>query len=165
MATRTDACQTMLVSIGHGDGTFDGPHFYPLGFAIGIAVGNLDASPKLDVAVCRYYENDVKVLFGICSDPVSVEPPRYRFALDAVTPQPARSGSFEVRFHLADRSPASLEIVDVAGRRVLRERVDSFGPGDHVFAVEGRTRIPAGVYLVRLTSGTHTAATRAVVIQ
>jgi hypothetical protein len=111
------------------------------------------------------YEYRLRLPGDTWAGTVSIHVPAFTFALDGVTPNPARSGSFGIRFRLADRAPATLEIVDVGGRKVMESRVDPLGPGEHVFAVDRVQRLPAGVYLVRLTSGTRLATTKAVLLQ
>ena len=110
------------------------------------------------------HEYRLRLPDGTLAGRVSIRVPEFRFALDGVIPNPAQAASLVVRFHLGDRHPARLEMVDVGGRRIFAERVDALGPGEHVFKVNRSERIPAGVYLVRLISGTRIATTRAVVI-
>ena len=76
--------------------------------------------------------------------------PRSDFALHRVGPNPAH-GELWVEFSLADPGAATLELVDIAGRRVALREVGGFGPGRH--RIELREPLPTGVYLVRLTQG------------
>lgn len=116
------------------------------------------------IAVDKHGNNSSPTLASLGS-PTGVAPGGFTFALDGVTPHPARSGAFAIRFRLADHERASLEILDVRGRRVVESRVDPLGPGEHVFDVSRTQRLPAGVYLVRLVSGTRIATAKAVVLQ
>jgi parallel beta helix pectate lyase-like protein/K319-like protein len=82
----------------------------------------------------------------------AVEPTsRFEFALHRVGPNPTR-GELSVEFSLADHTSASVELIDIAGRRVAVREVGSFGPGRH--RLELKEDVPAGVYLVRLAQGT-----------
>ena len=65
------------------------------------------------------------------------------------SPNPAR-GEFRLDFVLADRSPASLEVVDVAGRLVQSLEVGGLGPGRHQVVLNDGARLSPGVYFVRL---------------
>jgi hypothetical protein len=68
-----------------------------------------------------------------------------------------------VSFALADASPATIEVLDLAGRRVESREVGAFGAGPHELALgEGREWAP-GVYLLRL-SRAGTAVTRKLAI-
>jgi len=78
------------------------------------------------------------------------EAPRFDLALHGVGPNPAR-GELWVEFSLADDGPASIELVDIAGRRIAVRELGPFGPGRH--RLELRNDLPAGVYLVRLAQG------------
>jgi hypothetical protein len=79
------------------------------------------------------------------------EAPRFDVVLHRVGPNPAR-GELSVEFSLADGTSATVELIDIAGRRVAAREVGSFGPGRH--RLELREEFPAGVYLVRLAQGT-----------
>jgi parallel beta helix pectate lyase-like protein/K319-like protein len=87
---------------------------------------------------------------------------RPEFALHGISPQPTR-GDLRVEFTLADDGPAALELVDVGGRLVITRNLGALGPGRHT--AELRERLPAGVYLVRLTQGLRAVMKKAVVLQ
>ncbi|HEY6193594.1 MAG TPA: T9SS type A sorting domain-containing protein [Candidatus Eisenbacteria bacterium] len=84
------------------------------------------------------------------------------FALRGASPNPAFD-RMSVSFVLASDAPATLELVDVSGRRVLERAVESLGTGEHRvdFALAGR--VPAGLYFLRLRQAGRTAATRVAV--
>jgi hypothetical protein len=76
-------------------------------------------------------------------------PRAHRLALDAVRPNPAFRAA-TVSFSLASQEPATLEVVDLAGRRVVARRL-SLGPGSHAIPLDLE---PApGIYFMRLTQG------------
>jgi VCBS repeat protein/type IX secretion system substrate protein len=87
-----------------------------------------------------------------------------RFALKGVFPNPAQ-GALTVTFSLQDGPPASLELYDVSGRRVLAREVGGLGPGVHSVALEASGSLPSGVYMIRLTQGGRSLTTRAVLTQ
>ena len=87
---------------------------------------------------------------------------RAGFALHGVSPNPGR-GALHVLFGLADRRPARIEVVDVAGRRVILREVGDLGPGQHQMELGSGLR--AGIYLVRLTQGEQTRKMRAAVLE
>ena len=86
------------------------------------------------------------------------------FALDGVRPNPSNGSSLNVAFALPTASAAQLELLDLAGRRLLTREVGSLGAGRHrVNLAEGR-RVPAGLYWLRLTQGAKQRTTRVAVV-
>jgi hypothetical protein len=84
------------------------------------------------------------------------------FALEGANPNPVE-GEAKLRFSLIQDRPATLEIIDVTGRRVLSREVGSLGAGSHVVNVAQVLR--PGVYLVRLRQGRDVAAKRMCVVE
>ncbi len=88
-----------------------------------------------------------------------------RLSLEGARPNPAGS-ELTVAFTLPDVGPATLELVDVAGRRVLARAVGELGPGEHVVALAPRgTGLRPGVYQLRLRSGDLALERRVVVVR
>jgi hypothetical protein len=100
-------------------------------------------------------------------DPVpSSSPPSLGLQLLAPRPHPARA-SVELGFRLAEESRVTLEVFDVAGRRVARlAGGEPLPSGDHRLFWNGvgygGRPVASGVYLVRLTDGHRTATQRVV---
>jgi len=95
-------------------------------------------------------------------DPTASVPVASRNSLAlAVSPNPSR-GPVQARLTLPDATPARLELVDLAGRRVLVRDVS--GAGSHVERLAGSEPLAPGVYLVRLIDAGQTRAARAVVL-
>jgi hypothetical protein len=86
------------------------------------------------------------------------------FALDPVRPNPTRGGVLTVHFTLPTDAPASLELLDVAGRRIATREVGSLGAGPHTLDLIQGKRLAPGLYLVRLTQGANTRTTRVAVL-
>ena len=86
------------------------------------------------------------------------------FGIDGFRPNPA-AGEASVAFALESAAPARLELLDVAGRRVLAEEVGSLGPGQHVLRLEKAASLPAGVYLLRLTQSGRVVTTRSAIVR
>lgn len=99
-------------------------------------------------------------------DEVRIEIPTssLAFALHGPQPNPA-TAELRVRFTLPDASAASLELLDLAGRRVAMRDVGGMGAGEHTVALGESHPIPAGVYLIRLTRGGSTLNRKAVVME
>jgi Big-like domain-containing protein/cadherin-like protein/parallel beta helix pectate lyase-like protein len=94
--------------------------------------------------------------------PIGVEgEPEVAFALHRVSPSPTH-GPLRVDFSVARAERATIELLDVAGRRVVtRELIVS--PGRH--QVELREPLPAGLYVVRLRQGPSVRTAKAVVLR
>jgi hypothetical protein len=103
------------------------------------------------------------------SEPASGEvwvevPEGVGFALAGVRPNPSPGGDLTVSFSLDAGGPATLELLDVAGRRVRTHRVRP-EPGAHEIHWSGSPRLAAGLYLVRLRQGDRERSTKVCVIE
>ena len=87
----------------------------------------------------------------------------WRLGLEGAEPNPAR-GTLKVAFTLASAERATLEALDVMGRRVARCEVGSLGAGRHVVDL-GTPRLKTGLYFLRLTQAGQMVTTRAVVMR
>lgn len=85
------------------------------------------------------------------------------FALHGVRPNPS-VGSMSFAFSLTDNSPATIELVDLGGRRVFTRPVGSMGAGFHVVPL-ANANLPIGIYAVRLTQHGRTLSTKVTVIR
>jgi hypothetical protein len=85
-------------------------------------------------------------------------------ALEGARPNPA-VGELHVAFTLPREAPASLELLDVSGRQVAAREVGSLGPGRHLVSLEEATRVPPGVYWLRLTQASRRLVQRAAVLR
>ena len=82
----------------------------------------------------------------------------------SVSPNPARSGVW-VSFTLPETGRATLELLDVSGRRVAEREVGGLELGRHrVDVAQGRALAP-GLYLVRLVQGSYHAVAKVVVMK
>lgn len=96
---------------------------------------------------------------------VSVEPSAaLAFALRGVQPNPARSGALRVDFSLAVTGEVSLELVDVAGRRLEGLALGTLAPGRHTATIRPVRRLPAGIAFLRLRQGPATLRQRVVLL-
>ncbi len=88
-------------------------------------------------------------------------PPAYRFALSGARPNPT-AGPLVVAFELPREGEAALELLDVAGRRVLARSVH-LGAGDHTLELRDDGAVRPGFYLLRLRFGAESATRRVIV--
>jgi hypothetical protein len=68
-----------------------------------------------------------------------------------------------ISFTLAGSAAATLDLLDLNGRRVLSRDLGSFGPGSHTLSLD-RGALRPGVYFVRLTQAGTTRSKRIVVL-
>ena len=102
-----------------------------------------------DVYALRIDDNGA--ITGVGDTPAALSALR----LDPNAPNPF-SGSTEVRFDLATASDATIEVFDVAGRRVMTKVLGSLSAGPHAFRFDGRdgrgASLPSGEYFYRVTA-------------
>ncbi len=94
---------------------------------------------------------------------VPLDVPTTVFALHGARPNPAsrREGVF-ISLALPDATPATLELLDVAGRQSARRQVEGVGP--HLVNVSEGLALEPGIYLVRLTHGGRSLTRRVTVV-
>ena len=92
-----------------------------------------------------------------------VEVPRVaRLAIAGLSPNPGGPNA-SIVFSLGSSERATIELVDLAGRRVFSREVGSMGPGTHALSLGGR--MAPGVYWLRLTQGERSVKARGVILQ
>ncbi len=108
--------------------------------------------------------DEVSVL--VSSPTVDVAPgwPPGSLALAAPWPTPGRGGSLMVRFALPSDAPATLALLDVAGRVVSSSQVGSLGAGEHSVDLAAGHRLAPGLYFVRLSQRDQARVARAVIV-
>ena len=84
--------------------------------------------------------------------------------LEKVVPNPA-TGSLKVSYSLSSSAPARLDVLDVAGRRVLARDLGTQGPGLHEARLETSTGLAPGVYWLHLSQGGRDASLRVVLMR
>ncbi len=100
------------------------------------------------------------------TEPVWFEVPVSRLHLAGAIPNPADGARLTIDLTLANGpASASLELVDVSGRRLAFEDLSSLGPGRHMMDIARGSRIPAGIYFARLTQGTEQIMKKVSVIE
>ncbi len=107
--------------------------------------------------------------FGYQATPLAAPDPEITPAvtLHSAVPNPFRS-STTIGFTLAESGPATLEVFDLAGRRVRELVRTNLGAGSHTARWNGvddlGRKAPAGVYLYRLRAGGFQSVQRLVLI-
>jgi hypothetical protein len=97
---------------------------------------------------------------------VAVGDPRvaWTLGLAGAVPNPAR-GQVWASIVLANAAPATLELMDVAGRRVFRREVGALGAGPHVVPIAAQPTLRAGLYFLRLSQGPQVLHARVALIR
>ena len=94
-----------------------------------------------------------------------VDVPRaLEFALSGLRPNPASRG-LTAAFSLPDAAPARLELLDLAGRKVLVRDVGALGGGSHVVPLAEERTIAPGLYVLRLSRRGRSLTARAIVVR
>jgi len=89
-------------------------------------------------------------------------PPALSLALHGVVPNPPVR-DLMVSFTLPDAEPATVELLDLAGRRL--RQVDAAGPGRHSLSLGAVGSLRSGVYLVRLKHRGHSLVSKCVLMR
>jgi hypothetical protein len=119
-----------------------------------------------DVRAGATYQYRLAVLDGTTTDylgQVTIRVPA-GVSFGGVRPNPAE-GAMSVTFALESGSSARLEVLDVAGRRLLSQEVGMLGPGQHVLRLDKTASLPAGIYTVRLTQSGRVFTARAAIVR
>jgi hypothetical protein len=89
---------------------------------------------------------------------------RESLSLARIGANPAGS-DIMVRFALRDGAPASLELFDLAGRRVRAQDVGALGAGPHQATLASRGELGPGLYFVELRQGTESRRLKVTVVR
>ena len=99
------------------------------------------------------------------TDPRWVQiPGSLEFRLSSVWPNPSY-GMMKVSFALPVAGNASLDLLDVRGRRIVHKDLSAMEPGSHVVDLSREAGIGPGVYVLKLTQGARTAQKKVAVIR
>ena len=107
--------------------------------------------------------------YGAASTRFSAEvwvdvPAALELELGGLRPNPA-VGDLMVSFSLPDGETARLELFDVTGRVRLERDVGALGAGSHLVRLDSDTRVPAGLYWIRLAHGGQSRVVKALVVR
>jgi hypothetical protein len=80
-----------------------------------------------------------------------VDPATLVFALHGATPNPATGDNLRITFSLPSAEPATVLLVNIAGRTLASRALRSPTPGAQSLTLTGARGLPAGIYLVHLT--------------
>jgi hypothetical protein len=170
-----DVAGAVTVLLGQGDGTFGVRSRFGVGRGAPVlATGDLNADGLTDLASTNFSSRSISPLFGNTKVALkrhaiwrhySIEVPApLQFALEGFRPNPSM-GAPVVAFTLADDSPAVVEVLDLAGRRVMRQDLGGLGAGRHIVPLAATGPLAPGVYMVRLHQAARTLSARGVVVR
>jgi hypothetical protein len=95
---------------------------------------------------------------------VEVEIPALAFGIEPPRPNPT-TGDVVVRFALTGREPATLALLDLAGRLVRSRTLERPVPGRASLALAAGAPLAPGIYWASLTQGTRHSTARVVVLR
>lgn len=102
----------------------------------------------------------------VASGEVWVDVTAPRMTIGGAYPNPAtRATGFSLHFSLASDAPATIEVYDLAGRRVASESLRSPRSGAQAMRIQASDGLAPGLYLVQLSQGAKKLTTRAAMIQ
>jgi hypothetical protein len=129
--------------------TASGSQTYPAIVADGVG-GIIAAWADLRGADSDIYAQSLKPTGGLGSLLAVPVGGATALALEPLRPNPLRGGPLTVRFTLASDACATIELLDVAGRRVAARDLGGLGPGHHAIGLDVPGTLAPGLYLVRL---------------
>ena len=91
-------------------------------------------------------------------------PAGYQLALQGLRPNPA-VGELVASYSQPSSSAATLELLDITGRRWLAREVGSLGAGSHLLRLSDGVRVPAGMYWLKLTQNSRSLLAKALVVR
>jgi len=94
----------------------------------------------------------------------ALEPPVLTLALQGLVPNPPVR-DLVVAFSLPNAEAASVELLDLAGRRLRQVEVGSAGPGRHSVSLGATAGLESGVYWVRLRHGGQSLVSKCVLMR
>jgi VCBS repeat protein/FG-GAP repeat protein len=160
-----------------------------------LAIGDLNGDGRADLACADFASRSVSLLMGSGSPSAPLKPryapgrrpfgdgniaaegagdrnepggggspTAIRRALEGFRPNPA-FGVPVVAFTLANDSPATIEVIDLAGRSVVRREVGALGAGRHAVSLGSSAHLAPGAYVMRLRQAGRTLTARGVVVR
>jgi hypothetical protein len=137
-----------------------------MNFTATSAADSLELEVYADDVVTAWDDKEIEILESTPAEDLRVVPTI--FALETGSPNPFRRVT-TIRYDIPVAGTARLAVYDVAGRLVRTLRRDSVSPGRHVSVWDGQDargeRVAAGVYFVRLDSGTFRATRKVVYLR
>jgi len=168
LVTANTNAHSFDIALGLGGGLFDAPVSYGTGaFPEEAFVADLDGDGVPEVVVANRISGTVTVHHPLPDAALGVHNgtrAASALAFTRVWPMPAR-GAVNLAFTLATDAPATVELLDLAGRRVHRENLGDTSPGPRTLRLAPGRVLEPGVYWVRLTQGGARASTRVLVLE
>jgi len=132
-----------------------------------VVAGDFDRDGRTDLAFADAADGVVTLFYatpgvwlGVPRPPAAAAP---ALQLLGARPSPARASDVRLAFTLRSSSPATLELFDVQGRRVVATTIAAPAPGARTLTLPHDRALAPGVYLARLTQDAARATARVVV--
>ena len=155
--------QTVSILLGHGDLTFEPAVDYGV-HAWGIAAADVNHDGATDLVVAG---GEITVMLNNRAVPVPVPPAPQpsRLALRIPAVSHVTGQRLPLAVTLPDPGPATLQLLDLAGRIRASRRLDGLGAGPHDLALDARGSLAPGIYFVRLTQAARVETARTFVLR
>jgi hypothetical protein len=89
--------------------------------------------------------------------------PQLTLAIKGAQPNPS-TGDLLIEFSLPSAAPATLDLLDMTGRRLFTRGVGALGAGAHVIRIDEARGLASGVYVARLEQGGRHVSVKAVLV-
>lgn len=145
----------------------DGTEWSEVGQCLADGVGRMRFEDR-DIVPGQRYGYRLQVRDGetrVTSDETWLTiPAEYTLALERMQGNPVM-GNVDVAFVLPSGEAAAIELVDLAGRRIVARSVGEFGAGRHTVSLASRGVLPPGIYFLRLFQGERSVMSRICILQ
>jgi hypothetical protein len=145
-----------------GASTWRGPHVYGDFLPGDVGAFTIWEGSLTDQDVQNAYLADRALSFGVAG--IQIARSRGTLSLAGLRPNPI-GDRLRVALALATSEPASLELIDVTGRRVRSREIGPLGPGQHVVDLGDAHDIRAGLYFLRVTQAGQTRTAKATIVR
>jgi uncharacterized repeat protein (TIGR02543 family) len=145
-----------------GASTWRGPHVYGDFLPGDVGAFTIWEGALTDQDVMNAYLADRGLSFGVAG--IQIARSRGTLSLAGFRPNPV-GDRLRVALVLATSEPASLELIDVTGRRVRSREIGSLGPGQHLVDLGDAQDVHAGLYFLRVTQSGLTRTAKATIVR
>ena len=116
-----------------------------------LVVADLEGDGRWDVVASEYFGDSVSLLQGTCLADVGVPAESAAaFTLRGPRPNPVRPEALSFSVTLLGDRPATIELLDTAGRRVRVRDLTGLPAGAHVVRFQDTAPLSPGIYVARL---------------
>jgi hypothetical protein len=151
----------LTVVPGLGGGLFGTPIAHVAGAQpTSFALGDLNGDGRPDVVVADGASDELIFMSNLSGATAGLAPGASPSALRIRIASAPNARIVQLQLHLPSADDAQLELFDVTGRRLVRQRIEAGSAGERILTLDG-ARIPnSGVYFARVSQGELRASAR-----